>query len=276
MSTGGIAFHNLASGSSANALLVREHGLTMLVDCGLPVRKLQSALAQVGATLDQIDLVFITHEHIDHVRALPQLMRRGATVMTSRGTARALRLSPSEFIPAVSGRRHDVAAVGITPRAVAHDASEPLGITVELSNTVITVLTDLGQVGDELIDAMSVSNVVVLEANHDVDMLRFGPYPAHLKRRVLSGVGHLSNADCGKALRSAIARSTSHERKLIWLAHLSETNNRPSTAATTVRQHIPGAHVTTLPRHDVVDLLAMNHVESQCSRPVQTSLWIDP
>ncbi len=271
----GITVHNLASGSSANSLLIRGGGLSMLVDTGLPIRKLQSALLIAGTSLEEIDLVFITHEHSDHIRSLPQLLRRGTTVMTSRGTARALRIGSTEFIPAVGGRRHEIGGLSVTPRTVSHDAAEPLGLTIEADGKVVTVLTDLGQVSDDLIDAIAASHLVVLEANHDVDMLRFGPYPSHLKRRVLSGVGHLSNADCGKALRSALARSPG-ESPIVWLAHLSETNNRPVTASTTVRQHVPGANISTLPRHEVVDLLASPVREVAQPRAVQASLWSDP
>lgn len=274
MGWSGISVTNLASGSSANSLLIRSHGLTMLVDTGLPIRKLQAALQSAGSTIDDIDVVFITHEHSDHIRSLPQLRRRGTTVMTSRGTAQALRLGLAEFIPAVAGRRHELGGLSITSRTVSHDAAEPLGLTIEVDGHVVTVLTDLGQINDELIDAIALSDLVILEANHDVDMLRFGPYPSHLKRRVMSGVGHLSNADCGKALRSALARSSGNT-PVIWLAHLSETNNRPVTAATTVRQHIPGTRISTLPRHDVVDLLGSTAPETAPQVAVQAALWID-
>ncbi len=273
MPSNDLTIHNLASGSSANALLIRSRGVTLLVDSGLPVRRLQSALSPLGVTSEDIDLVFITHEHVDHVRSLPQLVRRGAMVITSRGTARAMRLKEVDYVPAVADKRHDVAGFSLLPIAVSHDATEPLGLLVEAGDTKIAVMTDLGRVDDQHIEALASADLIILEANHDLDMLRLGPYPAHLKRRVTSGVGHLSNADCGKALRSALTRSGQDPQ--IWLAHLSETNNRPVTAATTVRQHIPGARVGVLPRHEAVDLLASSIELSPRPRATQPALWTD-
>lgn len=268
-----LTVHNLASGSSANSLLVRRNGVSILIDSGLPIRKLQASLLTLGMRVDEIDVVFVTHEHADHIRSLPQLRRAGVTVMTSHGTARSLRLGPTEYMAARHGAVYDIAGFTVSPCAVSHDASEPLGLSIDTEGVNITVLTDLGQISECQIDALARADLIVLESNHDVDMLRFGPYPAHLKRRVLSGVGHLSNADAGKALRSALARS--NRDPLIWLAHLSETNNRPVTASTTVRQHIPGRSVRILPRHDMVDLLDMQRPDSFATTPVQVPLLLD-
>lgn len=135
-------------------------------------------------------------------------------------------------------------------------------------------MTDLGQISPHQIDAMAAADLIVLESNHDVDMVRFGPYPPHLKRRVLSGVGHLSNVDAGKALRSVLAKTS--QDPMIWLAHLSETNNRPSTAATTVRQLVPGARVYTLPRHDSIDLLTPRLADPALpTTPIQVPLLLE-
>jgi phosphoribosyl 1,2-cyclic phosphodiesterase len=268
------AIHNLASGSSANALLVRHGAVSVLIDCGLPPRRLSAALAGFGLRIDQIDLVFVTHEHSDHIRALPRLMKAGATVLTSKGTASALGLARRDFVCVSAGRMQSIAGIDIAPLAVDHDSAEPLAVQLGLGPITLTVMTDLGRVAPQLQETLAVADVIVIEANHDLDMLRLGPYPAHLKRRVMSDRGHLSNADCGQALRSALLRRGDSPE--IWLAHLSETNNRPVTAATTVRQYVPGVRVASLPRHEVVDLLAppasaANHLR----RPRQQSLWED-
>lgn len=274
MSLNDLTIYNLASGSNANALLVRSRGVTLLVDSGLPIRKLQAALSPIGIGVDDIDVVFITHEHVDHVRSLPQLLRRGTMVVTSTGTARAMRLKEVDFVPAVSDRQHDIAGLSLLPVTVSHDAADPLGLLVDTGEVKVAVMTDLGSVDERHIEVMSYADLIILEANHDLDMLRLGPYPPHLKRRVMSGVGHLSNAECGKALRSALNRS-SQQNPRIWLAHLSVTNNRPVTAATTVRQHIPGARISVLPRHEAVDLLATSGDYSPQTRPIQPALFTD-
>lgn len=267
-----LTIHSLASGSSANALLLRHNGVSLLIDCGLPIRRFQSSLHALGLTVRDIDYVFVTHEHSDHIRALPQLRRAGSTVMTSRGTAGSLKLGPTEYSAVAAGLTYDIAGFVLRPCAASHDSAEPLSLSIEVDGMVISVMTDMGQVSEAQIDALAASSLIVLEANHDVDMLRTGPYPPHLKRRVLSQDGHLSNVDAGKALRSAMARSSLDP--LIWLAHLSETNNRPATASTTVRQHIPGANVRVLPRHDTVDLQAPTNPENGCESHRQIPLFL--
>ncbi|MCC6944310.1 MAG: MBL fold metallo-hydrolase [Thermomicrobiales bacterium] len=274
MQNNGPTVHNLASGSSANALLIRQNGVSLLIDCGLPIRKLQASLKSLDMKIDDIDLLFVTHEHSDHVRSLPQLKRAGVTIVTSAGTARAMRMGPAEFVAARAGQTYDMAGFTIAPCAVSHDACEPLGLMVETGGLTISVMTDLGQISPGHIEVMTAADLIILESNHDIDMLRLGPYPPHLKRRVLSGTGHLSNVDAGKALRSVLARS--NRDPVIWLAHLSETNNRPATAATTVRQHIPGARVRTLPRHDIINLMALHLPDPVASAtPLQVPLWLE-
>lgn len=140
----------------------------------------------------------------------------------------------------------------VTALAVSHDAKEPCGYHVVADDGgKVVVITDIGCRDDSLNDPLSEANLIVLEANHDLQMLRTGPYPQHLKRRVLSATGHLSNTDCGEMLAASLRRvGTPGE---VWLAHLSQTNNRPQLAVSTVRQSLAVAGVATnvlaLPRH---------------------------
>ncbi len=264
---------NFASGSHANALLLQVSGVTILVDCGQTPRKFAGTLQSLGLSPEAIDVVFVTHEHGDHVRALPVLQRAGATIVTSRGTAHALGLSDRDYVQATRWKERNIAGIDFLPLPVSHDSSEPLGVLIRASGVCVCVMTDLGRVEPELLAPMAEADVIVIEANHDVDLLRNGPYPAHLKRRVLSGRGHLSNTDSGVALRRVIAHSGS--RPDIWLAHLSETNNRPSTAVTTVQQHVPGVRVSALDRHLPVDLLANRTGTSSTLSARQSRLWPD-
>jgi phosphoribosyl 1,2-cyclic phosphodiesterase len=270
---GSPSIHNLASGSSANAMLVRYRGATGLIDAGLPIRRLTTSLQQLGTHPSNIDFVFITHEHSDHVRSLPQLRRLGATIVTSPGTAIALGLRTAEYVPALAWKTRSLAGFDLTPLPVSHDAMETLGVMLTAGSTTITALTDLGCVTPELLEPLCAASTVVLEANHDIDMLRFGPYPRHLKQRVLSRRGHLSNADCGVALHEVQQRSTGPQ--MVWLAHLSETNNRPATAMAAVASSISGVPIAALPRHDTVDLLCVPEQALVSANALQRRLWSD-
>jgi len=269
----GPSIHNLASGSSANAMLVRYGGTVGLIDAGLPFRRLTGALQLLGTHPSEVDFVFITHEHGDHVRSLPQLRRLGATIICSRGTARALGMPTTSYSPAVAWKTRSIAGFEITPLPVSHDAAEAMGVMLSAASFTLTVLTDLGCVTAELQEPLSVAETVVIEANHDVDMLRFGPYPLYLKQRVLSKRGHLSNVDCGVALQAIIERSAN--LKMIWLAHLSETNNCPRTATSTVAGLTSGIPIAALARHHSVDLMRAPEVSAMGTFASQRKLRLD-
>jgi phosphoribosyl 1,2-cyclic phosphodiesterase len=130
----------------------------------------------------------------------------------------------------------------VTPIPVPHDASENVGYEIQVEGRIFTILTDVGRITDDIKAAIYRANYLVIEANHDVEMLKNGPYPVYLKERILSGTGHLSNAECGKALVENMTENLKH----VWLCHLSEENNHPELARKTVeailRDHgvIPG------------------------------------
>ncbi|CAN5882921.1 MBL fold metallo-hydrolase [soil metagenome] len=269
----GISIYSLASGSSANSMLIRRQGTTGLIDAGLPIRQLTASLLALGVHPSYIDFVFITHEHGDHIRSLPQLRRLGATIITSPGTARALGMSGAEYIPALAWKTRSIAGLDFTPLPVSHDAAEAMGVMISGGDATVTILTDLGCVTPNLVEPLCAAGTVVIESNHDVEMLRFGPYPHHLKQRVLSKRGHLSNADCGIAMRAVLDRSERTRR--IWLAHLSETNNRPQTATATVSGLISGIPVAALPRHDTVDLMRVPEMAVVNPTAFQRRLLID-
>lgn len=246
-----LAAQSLGSGSSGNALLLDSSAGAVLVDCGIGPRSLARGLAAANRRLDEIVAVLVTHEHIDHIRSVRALTGAGAYFIASAGTATAASLPTSqwqEIRPAQSAR---FAGFEVTALPVSHDAEEPCGFHIASADGgKVVVLTDLGCRDDALLDPLSEADLIVLEANHDVAMLRQGPYPAYLKRRVLSSTGHLSNADCGALLAAGLRNAATPGE--IWLAHLSQTNNRPSLAVDTVRQTLANggvaASVTALPR----------------------------
>lgn len=234
----------LASGSKGNAIFVEMDGARVLIDAGVGVRRVGRALSSLSASLDSLDAIFITHEHSDHVAGLRTLLRHtDAPVYTRPGTLRAIAESggdlPAERLFAI----HDVVDIGplrVSAFGIPHDAADPVGYEITGSRKC-TVATDLGFVTDEVRSAMEGSDVLVFEANHDLAMLRKGPYPWPLKQRILGNRGHLANDEAGRA----IAGLRSRPQKII-LAHLSETNNRPAIAEETVSHLLAESGVPAL------------------------------
>jgi len=227
-----IVAQSFGSGSSGNGLLVRAGSTAILIDCGIGPRILSGHLRAHGITPRELSAILITHEHDDHVRGLASLRKIGAPIRCSIGTARALGLSEREHVGVNPGQPFRCGDAEITPIAVSHDAAEPMGYAIGLEGFRICVVTDLGTPNSYLAESIATADLIVFEANHDEHMLRSGPYPAHLKRRVASDSGHLSNRRAGEFLEEALRRD--RRRRTIWLAHLSETNNRPDLARSTV------------------------------------------
>lgn len=261
-----LSVRNLGSGSSGNALLVETGGAALLVDCGIGNRHLAAGLAASGRTLASLCAVLVTHEHGDHVRSLPDLARAGITTVATARTLRAVASDVGEVERVHPGRALSASGFEITALPVSHDAAEPCGYSIAAGGFRVTVLTDLGTPDPALGEAIEASDLVVLEANHDEMLLRAGPYPAHLKRRVLSETGHLSNADCAGLLTGALGQSS--RRPAVWLAHLSRTNNRPDLAERAVRDMLARAGLVV----PVVALASSGHRQvwrARSPNPVQ-------
>jgi phosphoribosyl 1,2-cyclic phosphodiesterase len=245
-----IRIRSLASGSSGNAYLLEAGDDLILIDCGIGVRQIQAALASWGKSIRDISAIVISHEHSDHVRSLPSFLRHQTPILTTRGTANALGIVHDRFAPIRYAEPVTVGSVSITPIETSHDAAEPCGLLIETSARTIGLITDLGTVTDGIGDHACRCDLLILESNHDREMLRNGPYPAYLKRRVAGNHGHLSNDQAGGFL-SEVATDCSGPTE-IWLAHLSATNNTPAVAKTAIldRFRRTGASpvVTVLPR----------------------------
>ena len=265
---------SLASGSSGNALLIEAGGTLIAVDCGLGARGLKTAIGLTGRSLAELDLVLVTHEHSDHASGLEAVVPLGVPVVCTAGTARAAKLPGSAWIEASSASPVSFGALEIVTLPVVHDANEPAGYRIAVAGRSITVLTDLGTPDDALIDPIADADLVVLEANHDADLLRRGPYPAHLKRRVLSDSGHLSNADCAELLLAACRRRA--KPRTVWLAHLSQTNNRPPLALRTVEQRLAHANLAVplaaLPRRSLGPTWDADHVRMAATQLVMPGI----
>ena len=231
-----LAVTSLGSGSAGNALLVRTAGAVLLVDCGVGVRRLLRGLDAVGLTMADVDALLISHEHSDHIRELPRFVMQSTAVLSTRGSARAANVPAQLWEETRAERPVRIADVEVVAIPVCHDAADPCGFLIRTSSGSVTVITDLGCPSMAAAEAIAESRLAVLEANHDEAMLRRGPYPERLQRRILSDSGHLSNAGCAELLARAIRGST--QPPTVWLAHLSETNNRPHVAKQTVQRRL--------------------------------------
>lgn len=227
---------SLYSGSRGNAVFIECGGRKFLIDAGKSTRALTKALASIGESLETIDAILVTHEHCDHVSALENLSENlRIPLHAAGGCAEKLAALPSGYIQKnlVSHTplfQLTVGGVSVNSFVTPHDSACSVGYRMEWEeNGVLRRIgyaTDVGYVSDEVAKGLLDCEAVVIEANHDVEMLRNGPYPPHLKQRILSRRGHLCNTDC--ALLAA--KLAAHGTKYFLLAHLSEKNNHPDLA----------------------------------------------
>lgn len=221
----------LASGSSGNCLLVSAGGAHVLVDAGISCRRITAALAGLGVEPRALAGVLVTHEHSDHISGLATLTKKFALpVYTSPGTARQLcyRIAAMEDLvrPVSPGESLEVGPFGVETFPTSHDAAEPMGFALTHGGRKAAVVTDLGYVSDQVLNGVKGAQLLVCEANHDVEWLESGPYPYYLKSRILGDRGHLSN-EAGAALACRCVAAGAHT---VLLAHLSKENNTPARA----------------------------------------------
>lgn len=227
----------LASGSRGNSTVVQSSSTRILVDAGLSCRETCKRMKAAGDDPLSLSAIVITHEHSDHVHGLAVLARKlnipvYMTGATHHVWARAVRDATGELpeIPKLeffsSGRKFQVGDIDVTPFTIPHDAADPVGFTFRAEGIRIGVATDLGYMPASVCDHLRGCDVLVLESNHDLEMLRVGPYPWSVKQRVMSRVGHLSNT----ALAQFLASDYDGNAAYIVLAHLSEQNNHPEVA----------------------------------------------
>ncbi|MBQ3970689.1 MAG: MBL fold metallo-hydrolase [Selenomonadaceae bacterium] len=222
----------LASGSKGNAIFVELDGVRLLVDAGISATRIKRGLMEQGVDAGTLDGILVTHEHTDHVNGLPMLSKwYHLPIFTRLGTMEHMACRekiPMECFHAIE-EGFQLGGVRIVSFNIPHDAADPVGYRIEGSETCV-VATDLGFVTSSVQAALEGADVMVLEANHDPGMLRQGSYPWPLKRRILSNRGHLANSDAAWAL----VRLNRRPRQ-VFLAHLSEENNRPELAQETVQ-----------------------------------------
>ena len=225
-----LRFRSLASGSSGNATLIEAsdglHHTRVLVDCGLGLRQLLARLAVEGLGPADLDGIFITHEHGDHIGCAPMLVARyGVPLWTSAGTAQYAAFAGLESALNLvrDGQLFAIGGIQFHPFTVPHDAREPLQLRCTDGDRVLGLMTDIGHVTGHALAALAGCHALVLESNHDGELLAQSRYPDFLKRRVGGQHGHLSNVQAAAALGAL-----RHDRlNTVVAAHLSERNNRP-------------------------------------------------
>lgn len=225
----------LGSGSSGNAVLMQSRDTRILIDAGFAPRTLARRLALIGVAPHSIEAVVLTHEHIDHAKGVAAGARKwGWHVYATSGTqtdCSSLAETPVRTI--ASGNSFQIGDISMSAVCISHDATEPVGfIATGMSTGVrVGVVYDLGVMTPSVQAALDRVDILVIESNHDGEMLRNGPYPASLKRRIAGSEGHLSNRAAGVAAAECARRGMSH----VVLAHLSETNNTPQAAVQSMR-----------------------------------------
>ena len=257
-------FCSLYSGSSGNSIFIASDNAKVLIDAGLAGKKIDDALKHIGEESSSIDGIFITHEHIDHIKGVGVLSRKYDIPIYANDNTWAVMEKNigkiKEHNIRIMDRRSSITINDLEIRSfnIPHDAIAPVGYTVSYAGKNASVVTDFGVFTEEIRDNIIDSDIILLESNHDVNMLRMGPYPYKLKLRVLGENGHLSNEDCGSAIVSLLKND---KKKQIVLGHLSGTNNHPDLAYQTVVDVLSANGIR--PGDNVILQLASRHNPSE-------------
>ncbi|MBR5619708.1 MAG: MBL fold metallo-hydrolase [Clostridia bacterium] len=224
-------FCSLFSSSRGNCTYIGAPDSGILIDCGVSAKRIGDTLSQMDVDVHSIRAIFITHEHTDHISGLRVFAsKHHIPVYASGGTIRALEgmgICGTFTLSEIHAQGVDEGGMFVRPFSLSHDAAQPVGYTVETADgRRISVATDTGIVTDEILSAVSGSDLILLESNHDVGMLQTGPYPYAVKRRILSDKGHLCNEVCAETAVRLLESGTTR----FCLAHLSRDNNMPRLA----------------------------------------------
>jgi len=223
-------FASLGSGSSGNALLVEAGGTRVLLDCGFGLSEVTARFSRLGLSPADLDAILVTHEHSDHGGGVAKLASRfDLPVYLTRGTLSAMGAEGRAIATRIlidAYTRFAIDGIEVTPYTVPHDAREPVQFVLSDGAARLGVLTDTGHPTPHIAQALSGVDALVLECNHDLDMLMSGPYPAQLKSRIAGRLGHLANASSAELVRAMDCSRLQH----VIAAHLSQQNNTPELA----------------------------------------------
>ena len=229
---------SIASGSSGNCIYVGSNKTNLLIDTGISGKKVEFGLNSLDLTTKDLDGIFVTHEHSDHIKGLGVIARKCVVpIYATPGTIKAMEESgslgklPEGIFHEIQGdKEYQIGDLTVHPFHISHDAAEPVGYRVNQGEHSVGIATDMGVYDEYIVDNLKGLDALLLEANHDVNMLQVGSYPYYLKRRILGERGHLSNETAGKLL----CRLLHDGMKDILLGHLSKENNYEALAYETV------------------------------------------
>lgn len=234
-----LKFISIGSGSSGNCYCLFTETDGLMIDIGVGIRTLKKYFRDYGLSLSKVHHMLITHDHADHIKSVGSVCHECnipvfATQTVHKGIDRNYcvqrKVSDSLRRYLTKGEPMQLGDFSVTPFEVPHDSSDNVGYEIQACGVTFTIITDAGCVTEEMAGYISKANYLVIEANHDIEMLMHGPYPEYLKSRILSQSGHLSNKACGEALVNHMSAGMKH----VWLCHLSEENNHPELARKTV------------------------------------------
>nr|WP_280140143.1 MBL fold metallo-hydrolase [Proteiniborus ethanoligenes] len=229
-------FCSLASGSSGNCQYIETDKVKLLVDAGLSGKRIQESLISIGVEPSTINGILVTHEHKDHIHGVGILSRRfNIPIYANENTWLSMKSEIGEvkeenIMVFDTNKIFEIKDLNIHPFNISHDSVEPVGYSFYHNNIKISIVTDTGYVSQEVKENIKNSHLLMIESNHDVQMLKVGSYPWFLKKRILGEHGHLSNDDAGRLLTEVI----SGNNECILLGHLSKENNFPELAYETV------------------------------------------
>ena len=233
--------HPLYSSSSGNMFHIETNKANILIDVGVSYKAINEGLKSIGKDISDINAVFITHEHIDHIKGLPLLCRKNDIPIYALGkTAKYLEDALNEkniknnIFELKYGQAYKIKDIEFSPFETSHDAIMPCGYMLISGNSTLTFATDLGYVSDNVMENLKEADFAILEANYDNTLLDFGKYPYMLKRRIKSNIGHLSNDNTA----DAIAELAKFDKKDFLLAHLSENNNNKEIMLNTISDNL--------------------------------------
>jgi len=267
---------SLFSGSSGNSIFLSSGNTRILIDAGLSGKRIEKALSEAGEQPANLDAVLVTHEHSDHTMGIGVLARRyHIPVYTAQGTWLALsamtgKMKEEQRCVIVPGKSFLIGDITVEPFTIPHDAAEPVGFTFYIENKKISISTDIGHMTKTILNQLLGSHIVLLESNHDINMLKMGKYPWPLKQRILGENGHLDNDMAGKVVAHLVQNGT----RCILLGHLSKENNFPELAWQTAVMALAEKNLT--PGEDVMMEVVLRDRASSIVWASKERIWLEP
>lgn len=233
-----LQFCSISSGSKGNCYLVKADDTILLIDAGISGKKIFEGLLAAGVRPEEVNGVLVTHEHSDHIKGIKMVCKKSEKAHIYANTATWEQFADEKFADRhrmfISDEKFQIRDIEITPFSIHHDAVEPVGYSIVYKGRKLSVVTDTGHISKEIFEEIKDANLLVLESNHEVNVLKMCKYPYQTKMRILGDHGHLSNVAAAECI-SDILKQSCDECKTVLLAHLSKENNTPGMAKLAIK-----------------------------------------